>query len=976
MATWHVNSNAVGGTYDGLTKATGWRTWAAVVWASINPGDTVNLYGLFTGTFALTKSGTVGNVITIDGLPAGETTKAVIMDSRSIWTSGWTVPSAPYDSFGVYAHTTTMTAATGADVFVEDTNKSGDTDAFVVLNKQPVEALQVFDLACDKDDPAGTVTSATGGFATWHVGGNLNIVSGTNLTPGLYAINSRTSANTIVLASSPLTNPLLDGSDGMALVDGDNVMPDATWAAGSISVVKLTSGGYWTIFYKPTAGTTDGDPNNNRFYQGSSTAIYPYADYITLKNLRKIGGETGIKIDLDRLHDITVDSCWISDCRSSAIPIAACINITISNCLIEYCGSGVYASGVDTGVTNLIIRGNTIRYMQYPFMPTGVVSYTDNHAIGLQTADTVLIEGNDLSYGGAGLFCPFVYEAHHFGFQRNITVRNNFFHDHEARIDTARNVRAAGGDYLYSTRTGDGAWNKEFIQASAGVDMDWDNYVYNHAFYGNIFARGGGEGGCVRLRNGWTDLHPTTRCFNNVIAPLNSEYDASQGTTYGNAALEIHENPEGNLAASIKNNVLFEPADDQCYVTYGSTPSPRDDLSHFVFDYNCYYTTAPKGDKWIFGGSNGGTGSVTYTAFESPGWKAHVFSAGNTPDVHGINLSPAFLNTSTTYANAIDFTPLWNSPLIDAGIDEFPDRTTDYYGNDIYGPPDIGAIEYQPPYDMGTDEVDVDADVRVYGDGKFRNTAAPVGTTADLSIIPDSGNTRHYINVSITTWTTDSKIWAEETSAVTTYKATGDVPHVVGDCTPDSIYSVSYSVDGDPAVVGLYSADGTGKVSFTYSEAYPVVFTLTYLGASQTMGSDEVDIGATVRVLGDGSFVYTAGSGGSTADLSITATANLAIQEVELEITTWAAASKVWTESPILGSTPLSGAIAHVVGDCTATLSYVVWYTIAGGTRTRLGTYGASALGRVSFDYTAGYAAAVTFEVLPPAKSSMGVTVQ
>lgn len=169
--------------------------------------------------------------------------------------------------------------------------------------------------------------------------------------------------------------------------------------------------------------------------------------------------------------------------------------------------------------------------------------------------------------------------------------------------------------------------------------------------------------------------------------------------------------------------------------------------------------------------------------------------------------------------------PLWNSPAIDAGTPM--GFTTDYYGNPIYGLPDIGAVEYQPPYSMGTDKPDTAANVRIYGDGKFRNTLVPGGTVADLAIIPSSGDTLQYLDVVISTWSntgTRHKTWTESSTIIT-----GSVAHTVGDLEADSYYLVS--VDGIPGLNlsgmngtvcsgGICRSNALGRISFAYSGGY------------------------------------------------------------------------------------------------------------------------------------------------------------
>ncbi|MDO8593124.1 MAG: polysaccharide deacetylase family protein, partial [bacterium] len=62
------------------------------------------------------------------------------------------------------------------------------------------------------------------------------------------------------------------------------------------------------------------------------------------------------------------------------------------------------------------------------------------------------------------------------------------------------------------------------------------------------------------------------------------------------------------------------------------------------------------------------------------------------------------------------------SPAIDVGTNL--SLTTDYLGNPIYGLPDIGGYEYQPPYTVGTTPVPTTGSVRVYSDGQYRALVA------------------------------------------------------------------------------------------------------------------------------------------------------------------------------------------------------------------------------------------------------------
>jgi len=58
-------------------------------------------------------------------------------------------------------------------------------------------------------------------------------------------------------------------------------------------------------------------------------------------------------------------------------------------------------------------------------------------------------------------------------------------------------------------------------------------------------------------------------------------------------------------------------------------------------------------------------------------------------------------------------------------------------GNPLYGTPDIGAYEYQPPYTITTQKPEYTGNIRIYGDGKYRYlTATTSSVTAPLSVVP------------------------------------------------------------------------------------------------------------------------------------------------------------------------------------------------------------------------------------------------
>lgn len=197
--------------------------------------------------------------------------------------------------------------------------------------------------------------------------------------------------------------------------------------------------------------------------------------------------------------------------------------------------------------------------------------------------------------------------------------------------------------------------------------------------------------------------------------------------------------------------------------------------------------------------------------------------------VHSLTVDPLF-------TSATNLSPVATSTMIDAGTDV--SLTTDYLGNSIYGLPDIGGYEYQPPHTMGTNEVDIGAGARVYGDGKFRDVGTTNATTADLSITPSGGTFTEttspipaFLDISnITNWTNTHKTWTEsnaESSGLVT-------DHTIGDLTPNKYYNITVSgIDANTYITGISGttcstvsgnrvckSDNDGKIYFRYNGGY------------------------------------------------------------------------------------------------------------------------------------------------------------
>lgn len=165
------------------------------------------------------------------------------------------------------------------------------------------------------------------------------------------------------------------------------------------------------------------------------------------------------------------------------------------------------------------------------------------------------------------------------------------------------------------------------------------------------------------------------------------------------------------------------------------------------------------------------------------------------------------------------------SPNIDGGT-PIAGLTADILGNPIYGTPDIGAYEYQPPYMIGTDAIPLSSSVRVYGDEKFRRLAVPADETgANLSVALPGNDTTQWLDIAITTWEKTGdyrKVWTESSSV----SGLTDTVHTLGDLAANTYYNVKVDgvlgndVSGPNCTNGVCLSNAIGEISFTYGGSY------------------------------------------------------------------------------------------------------------------------------------------------------------
>ena len=228
-----------------------------------------------------------------------------------------------------------------------------------------------------------------------------------------------------------------------------------------------------------------------------------------------------------------------------------------------------------------------------------------------------------------------------------------------------------------------------------------------------------------------------------------------------------------------KNNLIVDSA-----VLHASMTGPwynheRTDRSGIRINNNGYSGPGTAMFGWLDSGVD--------SALDFSDWKqivsdAPCFDDEETADIYfdcpeemdgaAILLDPQFTNPSGTFSYASDFVLPAFSSAIDAGTFDIArdannnpiEMKTDILDGNIYGLPDLGAVEYQPPYQAGVDGVT--EHVRFYGDGRFRErlpASSPV--SAGLIVRPLSGYQetnvyrRMYWDVSVHNWDASEKSW-------------------------------------------------------------------------------------------------------------------------------------------------------------------------------------------------------------------------
>lgn len=227
-----------------------------------------------------------------------------------------------------------------------------------------------------------------------------------------------------------------------------------------------------------------------------------------------------------------------------------------------------------------------------------------------------------------------------------------------------------------------------------------------------------------------------------------------------------------------------------------------------------------------------GVNSARAYTYSTCGWYSNAADRSGAGTATGsgtqITNDPLFISPTS------DFRLQPTSPAIEAGT--AVSSTTDYLSNSIYGVPDIGAYEYQPPYTIGTNDIPTTGSARIYSDGKYRmTTASSTSVTADLTVTPQGGSyyatTTQYMDLTIDTWNTSgdyAKQWTATSTAGSYLTHATSTVYTIGDLNPTSQYTLL--IDGTATTTAITDsvqctnsvciADSTGQIQFTYVGGY------------------------------------------------------------------------------------------------------------------------------------------------------------
>ncbi len=308
----------------------------------------------------------------------------------------------------------------------------------------------------------------------------------------------------------------------------------------------------------------------------------------------------------------------------------------------------------------------------------------------------------------------------------------------------------------------------------------------------------------------WSDTsNASIGCFkigsgSGKVSNWNIYHNTCQGGDDQSGIEGLANDAQYNLTWS--NNIFYTNAG---YAVYKSGLNS----SYVTYDYNLYFRND---SSYLFKYWNDDADTTTFNTLQA------ALISSNAPsnwDGNSLNVNPLFISSSTT-----DFQLQWNSPAIDSGTNI--NLITDYAGNPIYGTPDMGAYEYQPPYNISSDNINssISKSIRIYGDGKFRYINSTTSSiNANLIAQPTAGfsstNYSKWMDINFTTWTSSLMNWTESSNNI----GSSSVTHTICDLSSGNHYEVYYTKSGIRTLLSRHTVDSSGCITFNYAQGYSTI---------------------------------------------------------------------------------------------------------------------------------------------------------
>ncbi|MFA5744607.1 MAG: peptidoglycan-binding domain-containing protein [Candidatus Paceibacterota bacterium] len=504
--------------------------------------------------------------------------------------------------------------------------------------------------------------------------------------------------------------------------------------------------------------------------------------------------------------------------------ISNAANLTITN-------STSTLISINTGL-NLTITNSTLTGIALNNVATGTISnITGSSGAGFSFTDSSNIVVDDSSMSNSTAYGAFeLMGATHDITYNSVSANHNSMNGFVAR-GTSYNI-------TYNNCMANNNNNIGFLSSASASDII---YLNSEASYNGTVNETSDGGGflphdsttnikcyyCIAHHNyneGFGDVSDGTNYFYNSIGWSNGYAvgDLFKESTVITASIRgnnYYNKPSGNL--TVQNGIL------------GGNGKPREILnrhsSYTTFDYNLY---KPFDDSKFYN-TDDNSNNTSWATYHSAN------------ELNSNNSDPLFVNATGNYTAVTDFQLSYLSPAIDAGTDV--SLTTDYAGNSIYGTPDIGAYEYQPPYTVGTTPVPTSGSIRIYSDNKYRALVATTTATtipaANFSVTPVDGfytaSTSQYMDITIDSWLTSgtkNKQWTATSSIAAFNTHATSTVYTIGDLTPSTYYTFNLDSSASTTAItnnsqctnGICKSDADGSLTFTYVGGYSThTFALT-----------------------------------------------------------------------------------------------------------------------------------------------------